>query len=257
MFKFKKKSLIYVSVFVFLAVFTSALIPALKAPSLDLAKIPLQVFSFARKEALALIFFHRNFYQNRLLQKHIQLLGNKLNNHQELLLENARLKELLDLKQTSPYKLVAARVIAHSPDSWSSNIVIDKGRNKGLKRGMSVITYLGFIGRIIETSEFTSKIRLINDPNIGISCIVQRSRQEGLVSGTLGSNLIMKYLPEAADIVAGDIILTSGLSREAAKGLLVGEVISVGKEFSGLSLFAIVKPAVNLSSVEEVLVVTQ
>lgn len=120
---------------------------------------------------------------------------------------------------------------------------------------MAAVTFLGLVGRISEAQEFTSKVMLITDPNIGISAIDQRSRQEGLVSGTLGSNLIMRYLPEEPDIKINDTVITSGLNSAYPKGSFIGTVVAIGKEFSGLSSYAIIKPAVNLSDIEEVLII--
>lgn len=169
--------------------------------------------------------------------------------------ENTRLKGLLSFKQKSSLRLVAARVIARSPDSWSSSVIIDKGRYNGIRPGMAVINTQGLVGRVMESAEGSSKILLVNDPSQGISSIVQRSRQEGLVSGSLGPYLIMRYLPVDAQIAGGDIIITSELSQVYPKGLLVGKVINIGKEFSGLSRYAVVKPAADLSGIEEVLVI--
>ncbi len=173
----------------------------------------------------------------------------------EISQENARLNNLLNFKQRSPLRLVAAKVIGRSPDSWSSSVLIDRGRENGIKPGMVVVSPQGLVGSIIESADNTSKVLLINDPNQGVSSIVQRSRQEGLVSGTLGTNLIMRYLPEEAQIVVGDIIVTSELSRVYPKGLLVGRVVNLGREFSGLNRYALVKPLVDLANIEEVLVI--
>jgi rod shape-determining protein MreC len=96
---------------------------------------------------------------------------------------------------------------------------------------------------------------LISDPNLGVSALVQRSRQEGLVSGTLGTYLTMRYLPKDADIKIQDVIVSSGLNEVYPKGLLIGTVIDIGKEFSGLSRFATIKPAIDLSNIEEVLII--
>ena len=255
MFKVKKKILRFSSFLCFLLLFISLSIPAIRAPFLKLIKQPLNLLTKIGQEFGAIIFYHRNFTQNEKLKKEIDFLRNKLNACQEYYLENIRLKELLAFKKKSTFKLIATRVIARSPDSWSSNLIIDKGRYNGIKRGMSAITYLGIVGRIIETQEFTSKILLINDPNLSVSCLVQRSRQEGLVSGTLGTHLIMKYLPQDCDIKIQDTIITSGLNETYPKGLLIGTVIYIGKEFSGLSSYAIIKPAVNLASIEEVLII--
>ena len=134
-------------------------------------------------------------------------------------------------------------------------MIIDKGRFNGIRRGMVVINSRGLVGRVAESTDNSSRILLINDPSLGVSSIVQRSRQEGLVSGTLGTNLIMRYLPEDADIIVNDLIVTSQFSQIYPKGLLVGKVINIGRELSGLNRYAIVKPAVDCSAIEEVLVI--
>jgi len=188
-------------------------------------------------------------------KKNLEILRQREENAKEIYLENIRLKNLLDFTRQSEYKLVAGRVIGRSPDNWSSIVIIDKGQNSQIKRGMVAITPLGLIGRVIEVTGSTAKIMLINDPNFSVSSIVQRSRQEGLVSGTLGGVLMMKYLPNEADIQVSDIVLTSGLTEMYPKGLPVGEVTEVGEEFSGLTRYALIKPAADLTNCEEVLVI--
>ncbi len=257
MFKFKKKSLIFSTASCVLLLLISLSLPYLKTPALVMLKMPLRLLTFTGQEIAAVIFFHRNAVQRETLKKENEALKSKLNAQEDLLLENERLSELLSLKNRSANKLMAARVIGRSIDSWASSIIIDKGRNSGLRRGMPVITPLGLVGRVTEASELTSKVLLINDPNLSVSSMVQRSRQEGLVSGTLGSHLIMRYLPQDADIEIHDTIITSGLNETFPKGLLIGVVVDTGKEFSGLSRFAIIKPAVNLYGIEEVLVVVE
>ncbi len=257
MFKFKKKSIAYSLSCVFLLVFLSSLIPVLRTPLLNTFKYPLNLLTLLRREARGIIFYHRNLVQGERLKKEIDFLKYKLNTLDEISLENTRLAELLSLKQKSPYKVIAARIIGRSVDSWSSLIIIDKGRYHGINKGMIAINYLGLVGRVIETAKSTSKIMLLNDPNFAVSSIVKRSRQEGLVCGTLGSSLMMKYLSYEADIASGDTIITSGLTDLYPKGLFIGTVIDVGEEFSGLSRYAIIKPAVNLSSIEEVLIIVQ
>lgn len=189
------------------------------------------------------------------LNNELEILRRRLFDLRELEQENVRLRGLLNFKQKSTLHLVSARVIARSPDSWSSSVIIDKGKFNGVRRGMAVINGQGLVGRVAESVDYSSKVLLINDPSQGISSIVQRSRQEGLVSGSLGSNLIMRYLPEDAQITIGDIIVTSELSQVYPKGLLIGKVVNIAKEFSGLSLYAVVKPAADLSSLEEVSVI--
>lgn len=255
MLKSKKKSLIYSAIFVFLIVFLSSLTPALRKPTSDILKYPLGLFTLIKRELGGIIFYHRNLIQNERLKREIDLFRNKLNSVNEIYLENKRLKNLLSFKQKSAYKVIVARIIGRAVDNWSSLVLIDKGSYNGIKRGFVVITPLGLAGRVIETTDSTSKVILINDPSFGVSAIVQRSRQEGLVSGTLGQSLIMKYLTKDSDIKVSDVIITSGLTSAYPKGLLIGSVVNIGEEFSGLSRYAIIKPAIDLSSIEEVFII--
>ena len=253
--KFKSKSLFQVAVFCAILLFFAAVIPASRSTVINFLTFPLKTLIFVKRQITGIVFYNRFMAQNEILKKENDLLRHRLNETAEILLENKRLASLLAFQQKSSYNLIAARVIGHSSDSWSSLIIIDKGTRNGVKKGYAVINYLGLLGRVIETSSSTSKIMLMNDPNIGVSALVQRSRQEGLITGTLGGSLIMKYLPNDADITISDEIITSGLTETYPKGLLIGSVVAINSDFSGLSLYAIVKPAVNLSSLEEVLVV--
>lgn len=255
MFKFKNKNLIYTAACVFLILILASLIPYLRPTITNTLRYPLNLFSIIRRELEGIIFYHRNFIQNERLQKEIDLLKYKLNTLNEVYLQNLRLKDILSFKEKSHLKVIAAGVIGYSTDSLSSVIIINKGSYNGIKRGFVAVSHLGLVGRVVETSESTSKIMLINDPNLGVSAIVQRSRQEGLVTGTLGAHLIMRYLPAEVDIKISDVIITSGLTDMYPKGLLIGTVVDLGEEFSGLSHYALIKPAVNLSSLEEVLII--
>lgn len=255
MFKVKKKNLIYYAACFLFILSVSLSVPATKSVFLNILRDPLILLRLAKREAAGIIFYHRNFIQNEKLKKENDLLKYRLNSQEEAFLENRRLKGLLSIKEQAPYKVISARVIARSPDSWSNSIIIDKGTLGGIKRGMGVVTYYGLAGRVTEVLEFTSCVLLVNDPNFNVSGIVQRSRQEGLVSGTLQGGLIMRYLPEGADIQPEDVIVTSGFNKANPKGILIGSVVEIGRDFSGLSLYAKVKPAVNLSNIEEVLVI--
>lgn len=252
---FNKKKLSYSAGFVLLLLFLSCLVPPLKSPALGILKYPISLANLIRREIGGIIFYHRNLIQNEKSGKEIDLLKQKINLLNEAYLENKRLHNLLSFKRKSPDKMVASRVIGLSADNWSSVIIVDKGTYEGVRAGCVAVTYLGLAGRVVEASAHTSKVMLIKDTNFSVSSMVQRSRQEGLVSGTLGGFLIMRYLPQDADIKASDAIITSGLTEAYPKGLLIGRVVDIGKEFSGLSRYAIIKPAVNLSSLEEVLII--
>ncbi|MFH1354778.1 MAG: rod shape-determining protein MreC [Candidatus Omnitrophota bacterium] len=229
--------------------------PAFRQPFLSVLKQPLSFFTLLRRELGAMVYFHRNFIQNEKLKKEVDLLRFKINELEELYSKEHRVSNLVSLKNESELKLILSRVIARPADNWSSAVVIDRGSNHGIKPGMSAITYLGLAGRVVETTGTTSKILLINDPNIGVSTLVQRSRQEGLISGTLGNRLILRYLGKSPDIKLNDQIITSGLNQTYPKGILIGSVIDIREDFSATSIYAIVEPAVDLSKIEELLIV--
>jgi rod shape-determining protein MreC len=253
--KSNKRSIILSAVYFSFLVLFSSLIPALRNPALCLLKLPLEFATFLKGEIGGVIFYHKNLTQNRILKIQIDLLKNKLNEKQEIYLENRRLNNLLFFKQKLPYRVIAARVIGRDPSNWSSTLIIDKGKSYGIKKGFVCVTYLGLIGRVAEVNDSASKIMLINDPNFSVSALVQRSRQEGLVCGSLSSSLMMKYLSYDSDIKVSDKVVTSGLTPSYPKGLVIGTVVAIGEEFSGLSRYCLIKPAVELSSLEEILII--
>jgi len=256
-FRISKKKLIYFSLSIALAFFVLFLASLFKKPLQTTIEPELNLLWLIRREISGIAHYHRNYLENDKLHNETDFLRSKLISLEELAQENRRLKGLLTLKQNSPLKLIIARVIGRLADNWSSGVIIDKGRNSGIKRGMAAINYLGLVGRVIECGDTSSKVMLISDPNLGVSGVVQRSREEGLVNGTLGGNLIMRYLPEDADIMVNDIVVTSELSGSYPKGLAIGKIISIGKEFSGLNRYAVIKPAADLLNIEELLLIVQ
>lgn len=255
MLKFNRKSIIASTLLLVFLFLISALIPPLRKPLINVFDLPLVVFSAVRQELSGLLFFHSNLVQNQKLRAKTDFLRKMLSDKNELALENSRLRSLLALKESLPYRVIAARVIARDPSNWYSTVIIDKGASSGIKNGYVSINFYGLVGRVVETSGSAAKIMLINDPNLSVSAVVQRSRQEGLVCGSLGGTLLMKYLPKDSDIRKADIIVTSGLTRIYPKGLPVGTVIEIGQEFSSVTSYAVIKPAVDLSALEEVLVI--
>lgn len=255
MFALNKKNVVRNAVFVLSILLLAGSISFLNRPVLSILKYPLNIIALFNREIKGIIFYHWNMIQSEMLAREVDLLKKKLVDFKEVALENRRLLSLLSLKQQSSYKVISARVIGSTADSLSSGVIIDKGRANGIKCGYVAINYLGLVGRVVEVSDSTSKIMLILDPSLGVSAMVQRSRQEGLVSGSLSGSLVMRYLPKDSDITISDTVITSGLTALYPKGVIIGKVISLGEEFSGLSRYAVIRPAVNLSLIEEVLII--
>jgi len=95
---------------------------------------------------------------------------------------------------------------------------------------MPVMTPAGLLGKIVEVSPSTAKVKLITHPQFRVGALIQKTRHTGVVYGTVSGECRMKYLATDADIRPGDVVLTAGLSETFTKGLLIGEITDVWKE---------------------------
>lgn len=167
-----------------------------------------------------------------------------------------RLEDLLELRSTYSLQSTAARIISQSADSWSSTVTIDKGSSAGIAVGMPVTDSKGAIGQVVETSVTSSVVRLLSDENSGVSALVQSSRAQGVLRGSADARLSLELVRTDQVVVAGDMIVTSGLGGVFPKGLPLGKVASVEKAPGALYYDIIVEPLSAVETYEEVLVVT-
>jgi rod shape-determining protein MreC len=169
------------------------------------------------------------------------------------------LEKLLELRDRTALQTTGAEVIAAGATPDFRTVTIDKGSRHGLRPDMAVIAPAGVVGRIVVASGKASKVQLLVDRNAAAGAIVERreSRAQGIVVGTgdpRDYRLRMEDVSEVADVVAGDTIVTSGIEGIYPKGFTIGRVESVEKNGSAYKLI-VIRPAVDFSSLEEVLVV--
>jgi rod shape-determining protein MreC len=175
--------------------------------------------------------------------------------YEEALLALRRLEGLLDLKRQLALPVTGARVIAYDPSLWSRAAIIDQGRSQGVEAGQAVVAPGGIVGRIVEAYPRYAKVMLIVDRNSGADAMVQRSRVRGVLQGKGGNRCSLEYVPKNADVQEGDLVLASGLGGIYPQGLVFGQVTTADKKAEGVFQAVEVIPAVDLSSLEEVLVV--
>lgn len=164
------------------------------------------------------------------------------------------LERLLGLRTQSTLMTVAAEIIGASATPDFRTITIDKGTRDGLKQNMSVIAPAGVVGRVVVPSFRASKVQLLIDRNAAAGAMVERSRAQGLAIGAGDELLELTYVSEAADIVAGDIVMTSGIDGIYPKGFVIGRVQTVEKNGPAYKRI-VVTPAIDFHSLEEVLIV--
>jgi rod shape-determining protein MreC len=194
--------------------------------------------------------------QNRKLQDEIE----QLRLQQVRLAEDAgqarRLQRLLGFKEQFIAKTLPAQVIGSSGSDMSRVVYIDKGEGDGVRQEMPVITADGVVGKILRVFPSSSQVLLINDPSSGVGAILEKSRLQGVIKGTPNGELVLDKMMSDERVESGDQLLTSGGDQIFPKGLPIGTVKSVspGKD---VFLHIAVKPAAQLSRLEEVLVITQ
>jgi rod shape-determining protein MreC len=192
--------------------------------------------------------------KNKKLNKTISELEAELIFYKESYSEKERLRKLLALKETLGYSFVAARVIAREQGALSKTIIIDKGSFDGLKSGMPVIAPPGLVGRVVHVSWNVSKVLLIIDENSNVDVLLDKTRVQGIFSGEGLRGGKLKYITKNQDVVAGDVVISSGMGGVFPKGLFVGQVRDVRKPDTELFLNISVTPYIDFSKLEEVLI---
>jgi len=167
-----------------------------------------------------------------------------------------RLQALLAFKEQFISRTMAAQVIGGSGSELSRSVYIDKGESDGIKPDMAVITADGIVGKVLRVYGSTALVLLIDDQTSGVGAILDKARLQGILRGTPSGEVVLEKVMSDETVPAGELVLTSGGDGIFPKGLLVGRVTKVSQG-SELFLNIRVRPAADLSRLEEVLVVTK
>jgi len=194
--------------------------------------------------------------ENDLLREELALLESEQARLREEVESARRVKALLGFKEERALPMVAARIVGTDIYGLTRTVTIDVGESDGVKRNMAVVTHRGIVGKIIELHGDSSMVLLATDPRFRVDGVVQRNRVKGIVEGSGGERLILKYIRQLDDIEVGDRIISSGLGGIFAKGLTVGEVAKVEVGDDSFFQYVEVTPSVDLERMEEVLVIT-
>jgi len=168
-----------------------------------------------------------------------------------------RLAALLDYNRFGPedHEYVTCDVIGMDTTGFVRALQINCGRRDGLERLDPVVTELGLVGRITGISATGAEVLLVTDPNSQINARLQTTREDGLVIGQLGGDLLMSYIPVDAEIREGDLVLSSGLGQMLPADLLLGQVLSYSLSENELYQEARVRSLVDFDRLEIVQVI--
>ena len=173
----------------------------------------------------------------------------------EMSLANDRFRKLLDFRDASQPRSVAAEVIGKDPSQWYKTLIIDKGVSEGVTKGLPVVIPEGVVGQVIDASDHYAKVLLIIDSNSAVDALIQQTRAHGIIKGGSDGRCLLNYVSRKEVVNIGDAVVSSGLDGVFAKGLLIGKVTDIVRDSSGIFQDIIVTPFVDFDKIEEVLVV--
>jgi rod shape-determining protein MreC len=195
--------------------------------------------------------------ENERLRRDVSDLQVRLQEQRALAVRSERLQQLLDLRVSTTMPTIAAEVIAGNPNPGMLTMTIGRGSRDGVQTDMAVIAPGGVVGRIVgRPASHASRVQLLIDRNAAAGAFVERSHVGGMVVGAADRDppLMMDLVSNTADVKPGDMVVASGVDGIYPKGFVIGRV-ETSERGSGLYRNVTVRPVVDFSSIEEVLVV--
>jgi len=167
------------------------------------------------------------------------------------------LAALVNFSRSNPESsYTAASVIGRDPSPFLRYIIIDKGSNNGLLRGMPVVTDQGLVGRVDAVISSAARVQLITDPSSAVNIRLEKAQKEAILTGNVSGDLTLDLVPQDVTLEPGDLVLTSGLGGGFPADLIVGQVLNVRKRDADLFQEAIVQPVVDFTQLKIVLIIT-
>lgn len=177
----------------------------------------------------------------------------------ELQQENSELEilsALLDFARThAENEYITAAVIGRDISPFLHYIIINRGSDDGLRRGMPVVSSQGLVGRVAAVTAGGARVQLITDPDTAVNVRIQPSGAEALLQGSITGDLTVEAIPQDANLQNGDLVLTSGLGGNYPPDILIGQISGVRQRPVELFQSATIEPVVDFSLLEIVLVI--
>ena len=198
--------------------------------------------------------------ENKYLEGKLIELKVRLQIHNNLVLENQKLTQLLDATYTIPeYQITLAHVKSISQSRLKKQVIINKGSNDGIRNTQLVVGSDGVVGQVTQVTPLYSTVLLVTDPTQHMPVKNARNGIRGITKGLATSDrgMIVEFIPLDYDVKLGDIFVTSGIGTTYPSGYLVGKVSKIHKPPNEAFLTIILKPIQNMDKLEFVLIVSQ
>ena len=174
---------------------------------------------------------------------------------QDALLENIRLRKLLEFKENNSFELIPAEVIGENPLSILNGFLLNQGSNKNIEKDDAILTSEGLVGKVANVDDEFSICQILLDRNCKVSAKIQRNRELGIIAWDGGAQLELLYVAKTIKVLKGDVIVTSGYSQIYPENIKIGVVVDISEDTDDLFQEITVKPSVSFNQIEEVFIV--
>lgn len=195
--------------------------------------------------------------RNAELEAEVSRLQGQVIQLQQRVGETEILAALVNFSRANPestYK--GAAVVGRDPSPFLHYVIISRGSNDGILRGMPVVTNQGLIGRVDAVIADAARVQLITDPASAVNVRLQNAEADAILAGSVTGDLTLDMIPQDVNVDPGEVVLTSGLGGGYPPDLIIGQVLNVRKRDYELFQQATIQPAVDFSRLEIVLVIT-
>lgn len=235
------------------------------APAIRIVTAPVlaaQGWLASRYQALQVVFntpedMVRLQQENKELKNQIADLQTEIISLKQQVVETKILSSLVDFARTNPENsYLAATVIGRDASPFMQYLIIDRGSDLGLRRGMPVVTSQGLVGRIAAVLPNAARVQLITDAGSALNVKIEPSQAAAVLAGDVTGNISLDMISKTAQVNIGDLVMTSGLGGNYPSDLVIGQVTSLRSRENEIFQRASVQPSVNFANLDIVLVIT-
>ncbi len=195
--------------------------------------------------------------QNADLQNQIAELEAEIIDLEQQLTQTRVLSALVDFARVHPENsYMGASIIGRDPNPLMAYVIINRGSDSGLRRGMPVVTHQGLVGRIVAVTAGAARVQIITDSGSSVNVRLDPSGAQAVLIGNVKGEIELNMISKEAKVQAGDLVLTSGLGGNYPANILIGQVTAVRSRETDLFQTGSVQPLVDFTRLDIVLVIT-
>jgi len=192
--------------------------------------------------------------ENEMLRERMSKIEEENLQLREALVASGRLERIVEMREQFDVPMLPAELVGVDASPWFRSVLVDRGRDRGVRSGMPVVSEHGLVGLVTAASREAAKTMLVLDRRSAVDGVVQRSRSRGVVRGQGSDFLEFEFVARGAQVAPGDLVLTSGLDGVFPKGIRIGEIIEVSDPGDRLLQTARMRPSVDFGRLEQIFV---